>query len=280
MGFAKEMASKILETKRKIVPSGVKRVVYAVSPLEFFYEEPIAQVYIVDDDFDTFLCVNNFFSVLTPEIPGAARGEVELRGRDGRVLHRHEVRLDDQGSVAISVRELQSEAGIKSPVGLATLQLRPEVTAAREREVFKRMGTIASHFFTYYLHGRSEAMAIIHPQSSIRQAPGPKRGGEGWRSGQAIATAGLHQVRLYQANHAGRAARVEYALHDFEGGRIVASTTLDVRPLGADVAVFDLAHRTDLPRLLYLTADRLPAPNGKPLLMRTYEGGRFSMSHS
>lgn len=279
MGFLKDATMKVRETRRRIVPGPVKRLVASATPLEYFFDEPVAQVYITEGDFDTFLCINNFYSVLTPEVPVPAVGELTVRDGAGRALFSEEVRLEAHGSVALSVRDLLAAHGTTSPVGLASLQLRPRVRGA-EAAAFKKMGTIASHFFTYYLDRSSEAMAIIHPQSTINQTPGDVRWPNGWRTGQTIATHGLAAVELYQANHAREPAHVTYTLADFATGAPLATRSLDVGGLGVGVATFRTADLGRLPPTVHFTADRLPTPNGKPLLMRRYPGGRFSMSHS
>lgn len=277
MDLFKGAAQRILATERALVPSAVKRFVRERSPLDYFMDEPIGQIFLADEDFDTFLCVNDFFSVLNPDVPAPVDLEVALYdGRGRRVVHRS-VPLPPNGNVALSARELLAGAGADAPIGLATCDLRPRDPAPEAVELYKRMGRIASHFFTYFLNTRSEAMGIIHPQSSIHQS----RTGEGaWRSGQSIVTAGLEGISLLQANHGRHAATVQYELCDATTDRPLATTSVHVPPTSAAIARFDTATMTGLAPVVFVRAARLPTPNGKPLLMRRYGGGRFSMNHA
>jgi hypothetical protein len=278
MATAKRWAQKVMSTQRRLVPAPVKRLVARMSPLEYFLEDPIGQVFLADDDFDTYLCLNDFYTILNPERPAPAYAHVELHGARGEVLVARDVDLAPAGSMAISTRELLAEVGARCAVGLATAQLRPRAPDTDAVEAYKAMGRIASHFFTYYLNTRTEAMAIIHPQSSVGQT----RDGAtpGWRSGQSIVTAGLRGISLYQANHGRTPAEVAYRLHDAATGRSIAEKSIRVAATSAAAAHFAMADLDPLPSVIHLRCDRFPTPNGKPLLMRRYDGGRFSMNHS
>lgn len=273
----KGAAQRILATDRKVVPGALKRLVHDKSPLEYFFDEPIGQIFLADDTFDTFLCVNNFLTVLNPEVPTPVALVVELYDGAGKPIHRFEREIPNNGSLALSARELLAEAGANCPLGLATCSLRPLDASPEAEACYKQMGQISSHFFTYYLNTRTEAMAIIHPQSAVGQT---RQETDAWRSGQSIVTEGLEGVSLYQANHGVRAATVRYQLCDAENDRPVADQALRVAASSANVAYFEMERIKDLPAVIYVRTDSLPTPNGKPLLMRRYGEGRFSMNHA
>lgn len=262
------------------VPPAVRRLARRFGPLEFFHESPIGQIFIADEEIDTFLCFNDFYSLLTPEVECPIQCRVDLHDGRGRPVVRKEFVLPPHGSRALSVSEVLAERGVRCPLGLAAAHLSPLDPRSAERELYKKMGRIASHFFTYYLNRSTEAMAIIHPQSPIHstQQDPPEPGG--WRSGQLIVADGLEGISLYQANHSDRSAQVTYHLCEHPGDRVLATRTIQVPGLSANVAHFWTRDVAPLPHVVAVRVERFPCANGKPLLMRRYADGRFSMSHS
>lgn len=232
--------------------------------------EPVGQLFIADGEIDTQLCFNNYFSVLYPEIHCGALGEIGLIDVSGKLLLTTVMKLAYNGSAIVSVGELLDRAGLSCSVGMVTLLLAPG-----QPELFEGEGKLYANFFTRYVDSNRRSMCTIHPQSAIREN-GPV---ESWRSNQAIHTQGLARLSVYQANHSESPRTITYTLFDFETNEPVLQESLDLSPLSAGVAHLPIEGRNQ-PPVLYLKVDSLASPNGKPLLMRRFKNGTFSMSHA
>lgn len=216
----------------------------------------IGQLFINDDKISTYLCLGNYHSFFCPNEARTLEYNVQLHDENGEVIYNQMHSMSPSGSRSLYIREM---LGDRCQIGMATCDF--------------EVGN--SHFFTYYLNAENQAMAIIHPQSTI----GQEEQGEGWTSCQSIASRGIRTLRLYHANHSVLPAEVTYTLKDFRGGSTVAETSSRINPFSAGYVEFSLEKMDRLPELLSLETDKLPSPNGKPLIMREYQNNLFSMSH-
>ena len=232
---------------------------------------PVGQLYIADGEVDTIFCINNFFSALKPEVSAGAVAAFGLTDDEGQQILEREFGLPFNGSLTLSARELMDGAGLNSPLGMAYLLLAPE-----DELQYRDLGDVSANFFTYYADVGRRSLAMVHPQSAL----GVRGRGEAWRSNQSLDTEGLEEIRIYQANHAEEGRTVEYSLGDFETGRTVYQAPLEIAPLSAAVLRIPLRSLPLRPPVLFLSMDSLPTPNGKPLILRRFRDGRFSMSHS
>ncbi len=215
----------------------------------------IGQIFINKDGIETFLCINNYSSFLNPFADKKMPLNVQLYGEQGEKIVDQTIEIEEGGARAISVREL---IGTSSSIGLATCE----------------SGLGNTQFFTYYVHSGSEAMAMIHPQSTMFQSDK----GEAWRCCQSMVTEELETLSVYHANHAIHDCEIIYEIRDFESDEVLSVKKAAIPACSARHTEF---HSDDFKasRVVTLTTDSLPSPNGKPLIMRCYPGQRFSMSH-
>jgi hypothetical protein len=279
MNLTKRVLWRVMNAQRPIVPASLKRFVTHYSPVSVFCDEPIGQIVISDDDVSTYLCINNFYTFLAPGLAGAAEAVVRVFDTSGRCLLTEKFTLERYGSLGLSVDELLRRHSVECPLGLATCVVRFLPASGAEAAQLKQLGRITSQFFAYYLGRRREAMALIHPQTVVNQSGNVEMDAVGWRSCQGIRTFGLQSVRVYQANHSVQPSEVRYSLHRSADDTEVASATARVAPCSAAMADFDTLCWASTDDEMYLRVNRLPTPNGKPLLMRRFANHLFSMSH-
>ncbi|MCI5065996.1 hypothetical protein MRY87_09755 [bacterium] len=217
----------------------------------------IGQIFVNDDKVTTYLCINNYPSFFCPEEARTLQMNVQLHNDSGEVIYNGMHEVAPHGSASLHVGDLLGQNECR--YGMATCDF----------------GVGNTHFFTYYLNRENQAMAIIHPQSTV----GQETQGNAWRSCQGISTEGLKSLRIYHANHSKLTADIHYSLSDFHGDEVVATEGTTIAPISANYVEFTLENRGQLPKVLSLKTDKLPSPNGKALIMREYDNNRFSMSH-
>ncbi len=215
----------------------------------------IGQIFINRDGIETFLCINNYSSFLNPTEDRTMPLNIQLYGEHGEKLTEQTIEMEKGGSRGISVKSL---IGSAASIGLATCE----------------SGIGNTQFFTYYVHGTTEAMAMIHPQSTMFQS----EKGEGWRCCQSIVTEGLESFSVYHANHSVNPCTIAYQIRDFDTDEVLSSKSVSIPASSARQTEFPPSNFSSA-RVVSLTTDSLPSPNGKPLIMRNYRGQRFSMSH-
>jgi hypothetical protein len=217
----------------------------------------IGQLFINDEKLSTYVCLNNYVSFLVPEHHAPIVVNLVIHNQRGEPIFGGNVTLPRSGSTSICVKEYVKPE--ECPIGMVTCDA--------------SIGN--TQIFTYYLNNENEAMAMIHPQS----ATGMKERGEAWRSGQGIATGGLRALKIYQANHGVENATTLYQICDFDTQEVLAEKRMTVPGTSADKLAFAVEELKRAPQMIFLRTDSLPSPNGKPLVMREYAGGRFSMNH-
>jgi len=232
---------------------------------------PVAQIYIADGDIDTRICIQNYFSALAPEIEEGVQGQFLFFDGSGSILARKEFDLAYNGSLSLPVTQTLQEASIVSPLGMVGCLLFP-----KDLEKFRPyLDHTYAHFFAYYHDQKNENSAMIHPQIRL----GDEADGEDWRSSQSIHVGGLEGLTIYHPNPSAETRCPTYELRDLSSGEVIASRTITMPSLGAAKTMFTAGELHCPSGYLYLRVHPLPAPNGKPLLMRRFANGRFSMSH-
>lgn len=232
---------------------------------------PVAQLFIADEQMDTRLCINNYFSALAPEIEAPVRGQFFLFDEKGRFLSGQEFQLAYHGSFSVSVVEILKQSGLRAPLGLAACLLYSE----NAQQFSAYMDSPVSHFFACYEGRKGEGLAVVHPQVRFGDEPF----GEFWRSSQSIVVSGLKSLDIYQANPTRMERKLTYELRDLASKGLVAQRSLCLAAHSAAKLRFAMEELQCESGELYLTADPLPAPNGKSLLMRRFLDGRFTISH-
>lgn len=271
----------VLFSEPSPVPGRLRRAVQRMAPFGAFFHEPTVQVYLQEPGVDTYLCVNDFFDVLVPDGTQGATVHVRLHGAAGQLLVEQSFPLQRRGSLSLSTRDLLRGVADADTIGLASLQMLPRTGHPRQQEAFRSMGGVMCQFYTYYLDEKSGSVAMIHPQTSVvprqRRPPAPR-----FASCQSVQRHGVSAIRLLQANPTPVAVEATYGLVDADrpGEDRLAETRIRVAPMGAGVAEFDVGTLPAAVTRVRVVADSLPSGNAKPLLMRVYNDGRFSMSHA
>ncbi len=232
---------------------------------------PVGQIFIADGEIDTRICINNFFSMLVPEIHESVLGQFFFFSEEGSFLTRKEFSLSYNGSLSISASKVLQEANVVSPLGTVGALLYPS-----NPKIFQPYTScVRAHFFTHYQNKKKTSSATVHPQICL----GDEAYGELWRSSQSIIVKDLESLALYQPNPTAEMRRPTHELRDFHSHQLVAKKTVAMPPLSAAKTVFSKEELRCPSGILYLSENPRPAPNGKPLIMRRFPGGRFSMSH-
>lgn len=237
---------------------------------------PVAQIYINDGETESFLGINNFFSIVLPKSHNRLKCDLVFYDADGKKILRHTLRLDDFASENLSVRELFTRKGLHSAFGLVTAQMRP-VNFFDFR--YRALGSVTSHFFMFY-RSKSGSVGHIHPTSvfeKINSSSGD------FISNQSIRLDGLKKVVLYQINPSLHRVEIEHELVDAKDLRPYHGLKRSFRlnPLGTNRTTFEISkNENESTDDVLIKVSPLPSSNSKPMLLRYYEGNRFSLSHS
>jgi hypothetical protein len=233
---------------------------------------PVAQLYIDEHGIETSLGVNNFYSMLLPELDQTAAAELSLYDPQGRLVAQLTRDLAHFAAGSIEVSSLFRAAGIKSPYGIVAARLIPR---APERREYEAIGEARCFFFVFY---RDQAGSIgqVPPNAVLRERAGiPKA----FESNQVIVTHGLRELALYQFNPGAEPATFTHALKDLATGGVVAQKTSQVAAFGSQRVSFPMAElEAPLPARLGLTIDGLYG-SAKPILRRIFADGSSSFSH-
>ncbi len=243
-------------------------------PLRLVQSPPIVQMYLNDALTRSFVGINNFYSVLLPEIETAAQVKLRFHSPTGKLLAKHELGLAHFAAQAVDIKALFDRKGIGSPHGIVTLQVTPR---APRRHIYRELGQVSAHFFVFFRDSATGSVAQTHPLSTTDVANRPS---EPFCSSQILSTAKLRQLVAFQYNPSPRVHTLEHALVDLHTGEKIARSTLTIPALGSARSVFTMADLSNLPEQLLFCVDALPSSNAKPMLRRVFDGGRHSMSHA
>lgn len=232
---------------------------------------PVAQFFIADEEMDTRICIQNYYSALVPEIEERVEGHFFFFSESGNFITRKKFQLPYNGSITVSVQETLNAEGIHSSIGTVGCLLHP-LHPERFQKYTRRA---SSHFFAYYEDHLKSSCAMVHPQVCLGDEPM----GDPWRSSQSIVSAGLKSLEICQINPTEKTRPVHYAFYDFCTQELVCEKDITMPSLSAARTVFSEEELRSNSGILYLTANPLPAPNGKPLLLRRYHDETFSISH-
>lgn len=235
---------------------------------------PVAQLYVLDDGIDTLFTVNNFYSVLVPEIRDEVLGQFLFFNEHGQFLTREQFTLPYNGSFSVSVRATLEKSGFQVSLGSACCIVYPEDLAKFEPYI----GQSFAHFFAYYRTAAEESLAMVHPQARFGDnAHASNFKDTNWRSSQSIVSRDLDKLCLLQLNPTVNPADLTYELRDFRSKEAIASKRIEIPPLGVAKTVFSAGEMACPSGMLYLTVTPLLC---KPLIMRCFPDRSFGMSHS
>lgn len=235
---------------------------------------PVVQIYINDGSIHSVAGFNNFLSFLSADAKVTGKLSLTLRDEDGKLIFAQTDRLDHFQNRFIDIRTVLEQQGLKSRMGLISLQFVPDHL---RKDAYKKLGTLASHFFMFY-RGDQGAMAMVHPSSTLDPSSPPSGP---FVTNQIVDTQGLEAVNLYQCNPSQVAHELTIGLQDAETKRVICSETLTLAPCSVRKVTFEAgkAYKVGSGPMRVFTSS-LPTSNSKPMLCRSYSGGRFSMSHS
>jgi|GEM_PF-1757415 len=238
---------------------------------------PVAQMYFNSSEIRTFLGINNFFSFLVPEVSTAVKLEVIFYNHEGRVVLQYRRSIRQREDMSLDVQSLFRERGIKSELGLVTIQMKPE--SSRDPRL-KRLGEVGSHYYAFYEHISGKArgsVGHVHPSSVLsksNRASGP------FVSNQSIFTRELNGITLLQANPSFHSIAVTHSLVDTSTGETMKSIKSSLGPLSTKLIQFDFTDPDLQNRILTIEVSPLPTSNSKPLLIRKSKNNIWSYSHS
>ncbi len=256
--------------EQRLPPSVVR--LRARLPLRLAQSAPVLQAYVNDGETRCYVGVQNFYSLLLPDVVTEALAEVVFRDSAGRVVLRHRAALASHGSLMLDVQALFEAAGVRSTLGIVEMQLSPAHPRAR---AYRALGRVSAHFFVHY-ESRSGAVGQIDPLSTAdaaNRASGP------FLSSQLVTTHGLVALEVIQYNATRSRHRLQHRLVDAESGALIVARSLELAPLGAGISRFAADELGGVARC-GLAIDDLPSHNAKPVLRRIFAGGLYSVSHA
>ncbi len=236
--------------------------------------QPIAQLFLANDQIDTRVCINNFFSAVVPEVQESVSGQFFFFSETGSFLTRTKFILPYNGSLFLSVSQTLQEAGFHVPLGSMCCALYPE--NAKKFEPY--IGKSFAQFYVCFQDHQGTNAATVHPQTRFGDLPHSQNFNPGdWRSSQSIMVKDLESLDLHQLNATVQKQSVSYSLHDFQSKKLISKKSVSIEAYGAGSLSFSKQELNCASGAAYLMIDNLLC---KPLLMRRYSGGRFSVSHA
>lgn len=231
---------------------------------------PVIQLYIHDALRTTTFSFVNFPSLYAPRGAQSYRYTVECRGSDGAKFGRQTLTVPAFGAVEAEITQLFGTE--LPPWGTVHVSLRPTSFFTRHDQ---HLGRLTPHFYALYHEPEMGFLALVHPQTEAWAGGGPL---EEWRSTLLIDTELAEFVEAFQINPTARSVTSELRVYDEDGVVLTSASTVlpafgvrrerwVVKDLGAG-------------RWVSLGADRLAAPNAKPLVFATNRAGLISGSHS
>lgn len=233
---------------------------------------PITQIYI-NDNVKSTLGVNNFFSTLEPLLNVKAIAKVVFYNCKGDVILKINIKLNQWASSFINVEELFRANQINSTLGIVTVQLVPRIKFTKFN--FLKFGFLSSHFFMFYRSSDDSSTSHMHPLSPLD----PKNSKDDFfQTSQRISTSGLSCIKLYQMNPSMSDQEIDYTFITNTGEQV--RRTIFVSAKGVSTVEFSPNEfQTKDFEQFYFSISPLPSPNSKPMLMRVFNNGLFSMSH-
>jgi hypothetical protein len=232
-----------------------------------------ATVFLLDKNTDTFIGINNHFSWLSADKELEAIAILNFYDSNGNHLAKQNFELGYFQSQAISAREVLSQVNCPSEYGLFSASIRPK---NRFSLSVKSLGRTTGIFYVFHRHANG-SVALLHPNGRVGKSLNPSKT---WKSLQIISTLNLEAIVLYQHNCGNYNHSTNYRLIDIATGKIFKEIKISLRPYGTQKIIFELDETELIPTELSLACDSLPSDNAKPLLMRKYKSGHYSISHS
>lgn len=258
----------------------IRPLVWSVTKAHF--APPVAQMYLCNAEMESYLGINNFYSLLSPTQDTEVMIKIDLYDSAGVFIGSVERQGRHFSGVGIRVADLLKKFSSNSPMGLITCELIPRHP---RRAIYKPLGICASHFFVFY-RASNGSMGHIHPSSVLDPKNTPSAP---FVSNQSISSVGLQKISLLQLNPCKVPVQVEHRVLSLnsqvtarDGATILCKKLSLMGPFETRVVEFESEKDFPAANHPYLTVgvDPLPSSNSKPLLFRYYKGLHFSVSHS
>ena len=290
------LARKATELGRRYLPAPLKRLARAALTRKPAPVAPSARAGIVEDlcfwmadaDVDTVLPLQNYFSVLYPDLATATRGTLALYDHAGRALGRHAFVLPAHGLVKLRVRDLLARSGARAPEGYGTL-----LCDIAMPEAVRATLDPAEPFFFWdrfyiayeprggmpcFVHGVDKTYVADADGGTMRPfyQPGPRYT---WVPEIPVDLTAYARFSVVVVNRTAAAAPVTLTVTD--GADASRAWNATVAALGAHRFVLSaegLGSGVD-PRDLRLRLDGIPTRWGRPVVFKEFQHGAISAMH-
>lgn len=231
---------------------------------------PLVQLYVNDDERTTTFTFTNFPSLYAPEGALRYRYVIECRDPDGARVGRRALTLPVFGARGVGITELFGPD--LPPWGTIHVGLRPTSILSRHDQ---HLGRLTPHFYALYHDREMRSLALVHPQTEIWK--GHTVPAE-WRSSLLFDVELAEALEVFQVNPSAGPVTSELRVHD-EHGNVLTRSSAELPAFGVRRERW-LVQDLGADRWVSLGADRLAAPNAKPLVFVTNHAGLVSGSHS
>ena len=290
------LARKVTELGRRYLPAPLKRLARAAFTRKLAPAAPGARAGIVEDlcfwmadaNVDTVLPLQNYFSVLYPELATATRGTLALYDHAGRALGRHPFELPAHGLVKLRVRDLLARSGARAAEGYGTLLCDIEMPDAvratldpAERFFFWDRFYIAYEprgGMPCFVHGVDKTY-VADAFSGVMTPFYPPGSRYTWVPEIPVDLTAYARFSVVVVNRTAAPAALTLTVTDGADASRVWDAT--VAALGAHRFVLrpdDLGAAVD-PRDLRLRLDGIPTRWGRPVVFKEFRHGAISAMH-
>ena len=239
-------------------------------PRIFNLSPAIVQVY-RGGDWETSFSIVNFPSFFAPTSSGVYNYRVSVRDENGTVCGTKNFSIKEKGSAEFDPSRWSSKQ-----IGIGTIKVEIQPSGlffARDRH----LGVIRPQIYAHYQHAKSRSVGIVHPQTAelTKSAPRPA-----WASNQLISMENVTTIEVAQINPNPLQYDATLKLIDFETQQILLERVVQIPPRGALLSSLEMSKVSYKGKTAFLTIDRLPGANAKPLLFIERNGASYFVMHS
>jgi len=243
--------------------------------------------WIGDERHDTVLPLQNYFSVLYPDLDTTTGGTLVLRDALGRVLGRHEFHLRAHGITRLRIREVLAAVGARPPEGYGTLRCHlriPDAVAATLDPLqpfyfWDRfyIGYVTPPAPPCFVHGVDKTYVADHgaAEPALFYDAGKRYA---WAPEIPVDLGAYARFSVAVVNRTAAAAAMTLTVTDANDA--ARTWSADVAPFGAHRFELDpervrgLAHED-----LRLHLDGIPTRWGRPVVFKEFANGALSAMH-
>ena len=223
----------------------------------------ILQLYINNNDIDSYIGLTNFYSFFLPKIAKQTKCKISIRDNDGKLMDTKTLPLNQFGSIGLSIKQIFPN--LKCKYGIISCKI------LADKKVLNMITGSSSHFFVMYKDD-SGSLGLVHPQSAIGNS-----GSSGyWQSNAFISTQNINKITAYIINPDHKNSYdTKIHLVNIDNNHKIYCNSISLNPLSTKIATFDVA---DLNINVKIASDSVVC-NSKPLIFWSYEDDTFGMMH-